>query len=240
METALDLFISYNHNDRSWAEWIAWTLEEKGYTTIIQAWDFPPGSNFALEMKKGLNRARRMVAVLSANYLSSKFAQAEWAAFFAQDPTGEKRILVPVRVAVVDLSPLDASIVYIDLVGKSENECKSDLLRGIGGNGDGEDVRPLKPQIKPSFPGVRKPAFPGSPGTASVASKALGSFPNKHMLLGLLLLTVVIFYLIEWQPFLQTSVEMTATPKETVRGGTKSVASKEKPTGTLTLKENHH
>jgi hypothetical protein len=31
--------------------------------------------------------------VLSPNYLSSKFAQAEWAAAFAGDPTGGKGIL---------------------------------------------------------------------------------------------------------------------------------------------------
>src|SRR5688500_17432827 len=107
MESPKDFFISYNHNDRYWAEWLAWTLEENGYTTIIQAWDFRPGSNFAIEMKKGLERAQRILAVLSPNYLSSKFAQAEWAAAFARDPTGEKGILVPVRVAAVELASLD-------------------------------------------------------------------------------------------------------------------------------------
>jgi hypothetical protein len=43
-------FISYNKADRQWAEWIAWALEEAGYTTVVQAWDFGPGSNFVLEM----------------------------------------------------------------------------------------------------------------------------------------------------------------------------------------------
>ena len=38
-----DFFVSYNHRDRVWAEWIAWTLEEKGHTAVIQAWDFRPG-----------------------------------------------------------------------------------------------------------------------------------------------------------------------------------------------------
>jgi hypothetical protein len=38
-----DFFISYNHADRSWSEWIAWQLEEKKYTIIIQDWDFQPG-----------------------------------------------------------------------------------------------------------------------------------------------------------------------------------------------------
>src|SRR4029077_13431766 len=41
-----DFFISYTHADRTWAEWIAFQLEEAGYITILQAWDFRPGSNF--------------------------------------------------------------------------------------------------------------------------------------------------------------------------------------------------
>ena len=45
-----DFFISYNKADKTWAEWIAWELEAKGFTTVIQAWDFRPGSSFILEM----------------------------------------------------------------------------------------------------------------------------------------------------------------------------------------------
>ena len=33
-------FVSYNKADRAWAKWIAWQLEETGYSTVIQAWDF--------------------------------------------------------------------------------------------------------------------------------------------------------------------------------------------------------
>lgn len=45
-----DFFISYTGNDRPWAEWIAWVLEEAGYSVVIQAWDFRPGGNFVLDM----------------------------------------------------------------------------------------------------------------------------------------------------------------------------------------------
>ena len=36
-ETIRNFFISYTAVDRQWAEWIAWELEEAGYTTILQA-----------------------------------------------------------------------------------------------------------------------------------------------------------------------------------------------------------
>ena len=32
-----DFFISYTTADKAWAEWIAWHLEEAGYSTVVQA-----------------------------------------------------------------------------------------------------------------------------------------------------------------------------------------------------------
>ena len=115
-----DFFISYNHRDANWAEWIAWELEENGYTTKIQAWDFRPGSNFVIEMDTALKEAKRMIAVLSANYLDSQFTPSEWTVLFAKDPRGKERKLVPVRVQEVDVDGLLGQIVYIDVVGKDE------------------------------------------------------------------------------------------------------------------------
>ncbi len=72
-------FISYNKEDLDWAEWIAWTLENEGYETILQAWDFKPGSNFVLEMDKASKEADQTIAVLSNNYIKSLFTNPEWA-----------------------------------------------------------------------------------------------------------------------------------------------------------------
>ena len=52
-------FISYSSADRAWAEWVAWELEEEGYTTIIAARDFHPSSNWAIEMQKAAAQAER-------------------------------------------------------------------------------------------------------------------------------------------------------------------------------------
>ena len=84
MPDSCDFFVSYNKADRQWAEWIAWHLEQAAYTTVIQAWDFRPGGNFVMQMQQAASRAERTVAVLSPDYLSSRFTQPEWAAAFAQ------------------------------------------------------------------------------------------------------------------------------------------------------------
>ena len=93
-----NFFISYNKADLGWAEWIAWELEEAGYTTIVQAWDFSAGGNFVLDMQKASKEAERTIAVFSDSYLQASFTQPEWASAFAQDPTGEKGLLLPIRV----------------------------------------------------------------------------------------------------------------------------------------------
>src|ERR1700737_379427 len=111
-----DFFISYTHEDHKWAEWIAWHLEASGYSCVLQAWDFHPGSNFVLEMDKATQQANRTIAILSPDYFTSHFTAAEWAAAFRRDPTGELGVLIPVRVRPCDVHGLLGSIVYIDLV----------------------------------------------------------------------------------------------------------------------------
>jgi hypothetical protein len=158
-----DFFVSYNRADRNWAEWIAWQLEEAGYTTIIQAWDFRPGGNFVIEMQRAAEQARRTLAVLSPDYLQALYTQPEWAAAFAQDPTGEKGMLLPVRVRECELKGLLSQIVYIDLVGLGQEPAKQELIAGVK-----EDR--AKPAIAPSFPGAVKHATserPDFPGGAS-------------------------------------------------------------------------
>ena len=71
-----DFFISYTSADRAWAEWIAWQLDA-GYTTVLQAWDFLPGSNFVLAMQQAAAQSQRTIAILSPHYLASRFTQPD-------------------------------------------------------------------------------------------------------------------------------------------------------------------
>ena len=126
-----DFFISYNKADRDVALWIARVLQENNYTTLIQAEDMPPGSNFVREMDKACKEAAQVLLVLSPDYLKSAYTQPEWHAFFSKDPTGDKRLLVPVRVRDCQLDGLLAQIVYIDLAGKDGDAAAETLLEGI-------------------------------------------------------------------------------------------------------------
>ena len=152
-----DFFISYTGVDQNWAEWIAWQLEDAGFDVVIQAWDFRPGGNFVLDMQKAAMESKRTIAILSPDFLKSANTQPEWAAAFAQDPTGKKSILVPVRVRECELTGLLSQIVYIDLVGHNEKDAIDTLMVGI----KNERVKPTNP---PGFPGASQTrAFPTLP-----------------------------------------------------------------------------
>jgi len=156
-----DFFISYTGVDRSWAEWIAWQLEAAGYTTVIQAWDFRPGANFAVAMQRTAAESERTIAVLSPAYLQSGFTAAEWAAAFARDPTGAQGLLLPVRIHDCEPRGLLPQIVYIDLVGLDAKVARDTLLAGV-------QRQRAKPTREPGFPGFSPrsvtvpPLFPGT------------------------------------------------------------------------------
>ncbi|MGD1943741.1 MAG: tetratricopeptide repeat protein [Leptolyngbyaceae cyanobacterium] len=159
-----DFFVSYNSADKTWAEWIAWVLEENGYTVVIQAWDFRPGGNFILDMQRAADESHRTIMVLSAAYLKAAYTQPEWAAAFKQDPTSEDRRLIPMRVAECKPTGMLAPLVYVDLVGKDEAEAEQLVLAALSDR--------AKPKTRPGFPSsppsaersiAEKIEFPGHP-----------------------------------------------------------------------------
>jgi hypothetical protein len=163
-----DFFISYTGNDLTWAEWVAWVLEEAGYSVVIQAWDFRVGGNFVLDMQKA-TEANRTIAVLSSLYLQKPFPQSEWAAAFAQDPTSINRKLIPVRVEDCNPTGLLGQIVYVDVFNCDETEAQQRLLAAV------KDGR-MKPEQRPAFPGKaierQIPEHVPFPGTSEAVMQA--------------------------------------------------------------------
>jgi hypothetical protein len=106
-----------------------------------------------------------VVAVVSAAYLRSAHGEAEWRAFYAQDPSGERGLLLPIRVDRVDPSGLLKTRIYVDLVDQDAASAKAALLtaaRGARG----------KPTTEPEFPGDRSPVV-----SATEAPRFPGGLP---------------------------------------------------------------
>ena len=159
---ARDFFISYTGVNRPWAEWIAVELERAGYSTVLQAWDFRPGTDFLHEMQEATTSAQRTIAVLSPAYFGSDFSEAEWRSAFVKDPTGELGLLLPVRVQPCEPPGLLASRVYVDLVGADEVAARKRLLAAVD----------------PGRPRPTSAAFPGEAAGSSPGSGEKARFPG--------------------------------------------------------------
>ena len=156
----IDFFISYTRVDRAWAEWIAWQLQEASYTVRLQAWHFDYGPSWVQAIHQASMEAERTIAVLSPDYFTAPNTQPEWQAAFAQDPTGAKGILLPIRVRPCDPPGILAPRAYIDLVGLAEENAHETLLTDVRHGG-------RTPITAPPFPGApphtvpTRPRFPG-------------------------------------------------------------------------------
>ena len=153
-----DFFISYTGADRMWAEWIAWELEEAGYMTILQAWDFEAGAHFVSEMHKAMQIAERTIAVLSNEYVNSAFGEAEWQEAWRADPGGVGRKLLIFRIESCSRPGLLGQLVSEDLFGVGKEVARSRLLAAVRKGR-------RKPTAPPEFPLQEAPAkevpFPG-------------------------------------------------------------------------------
>ena len=131
-------FVSYANENEQFAKWVVEVLEGAKRSTIVQYRDFETGSNFVREMQKGLDKSNRMIALLSPEYEKSDHCQAEWAAFYNQDPSGEKRKLIPLMVGKTSLNGLAKQVVYSRIYDLSPEQAKQKILTAIGHTGDVE------------------------------------------------------------------------------------------------------
>jgi hypothetical protein len=145
---------------------------------VVQAWDFTPGKSWTHEMQHATATAAA-VAVLSAAYLESEHAEAEWQVFQAKDPVGKHGLMLPVRVGEVEPPGLLTTRIYVDLLGRDAASARAALLaaaRGARG----------KPATEPEFPrtqhppagATEAPRFPR--GTAGAVERAVSSQPVLH------------------------------------------------------------
>jgi hypothetical protein len=132
-EVAKDFFISYADTDGAWAAWIAWELEKAGYSTILNSWDFRPGSNTVLQIDHALKQAKRIIVLLSPDYLNALYTRSEWTAALQRDQLRGQNSLLPIHISECHyrMEGLLGPIIAINLVGKNEIESREILLAGV-------------------------------------------------------------------------------------------------------------
>ncbi|MFC1412267.1 TIR domain-containing protein [Streptacidiphilus sp. N1-12] len=144
-DSRADFYISYAEVDREWAEWIAWNLEEGGFSTILKQWDFRPGTNVILEIQRAAQHSIRTILVMSSAY-EIELTAAHWGPAFNEDRGGRFGAMLPVRVENVRLAGVIADLISVDFIGVDEETARRRLLEAAKGTRQ-------KPLTAPSFPG---------------------------------------------------------------------------------------
>ena len=178
MASRVDFFVSYDLADRPWAEWIAWQLEADGYQVVMDSRGYGNNWQWAREMRDLISRGLRAVAVLSSSWYYTNGEEANedededrWRVFDAEDPSGERGLLLPVRVREADPPELLRARVHADLVGRDAVNAREALLAAARSvRGKPTDKREFpdfrgRPEVKgieaPRFPGGRQPVGNG-------------------------------------------------------------------------------
>ena len=130
-----DFFINYTSPDRPWAEWIAWTLEESGYSVEASSWQ--PDDTVTQVWRRSANFDRGIV-LLSKSYLKLMDAAPEQAVLEDLYRLIRDRKLIPVRVEECSPTGWLAAIAYLDLVGTSEPEAEQAILDALQKSPEGD------------------------------------------------------------------------------------------------------
>jgi len=151
-----DIFVSYTSSDRDWAFWIGQELEALGHTAYVHEWEISAGGDIPAWMEDRIQKADRVLCVVSSVYLTKDYSS--WERRAAQWAAQSKRpnFVVPVFVEDCEAPITFAHIKRCDLFGLSEDDARARLKTY------------LAPAAKPSgpaqFPGGKQsgPArFPG-------------------------------------------------------------------------------
>lgn len=131
--TPKDFFISYSSADRLWAEWIVWHLEQAGYSVELPDFGLQSGYNFALNIDNITREAKRIIAILSPNYIRSLYSQLDWALTIKRDARAKQGLVLLVHVEECKhiLKDILGSVKFINVVAQDSSKVQEILLTSI-------------------------------------------------------------------------------------------------------------
>src|ERR1700688_705685 len=113
-----DFFVSRRGSVTGIAQEVADVVQEKGYSVIVQDYDFRSSDSVTERMHDGLKNARDLIILLSDDYDQSAYTRKEFTSFEAQRlRSPEERHTIILRCEDVSPEGLLADVIYQDLVG---------------------------------------------------------------------------------------------------------------------------
>lgn len=107
-----DVYLCYNSADLEWVKALAEQIESetidgspsaRSLSAFFDRWDIAPGQSLIDQMNEGMKTARKIVAVLSPEFIEADWPRFEWKHIVAQDPNNAKGRLIPLMLRDVSL-----------------------------------------------------------------------------------------------------------------------------------------
>lgn len=148
LEEMHDSFIIYHREDREWAEWIAWQLDNAQFSTILPVWGVLPGTDIELELHKAERKAKRTILLLSPNFFRTFANTPNWIDPLKRDAIEQQNKIVSIYIRDYRGKHRKhlASINYIDLSKTEAESARKVLIEVMRGEY-------IKPVVEPPFPG---------------------------------------------------------------------------------------
>jgi len=124
-----DVFISYAHEDRPYAELVRGYLLGRNHSVLSEEEDLQPGADWDEAITHSLEASGTVILILSPAFMSSKWCLYEAGIALAKQQRNEG-LVIPIIVGAVDLAGLPASLRRLRLVdGRFRDEAC--LLREV-------------------------------------------------------------------------------------------------------------
>jgi tetratricopeptide (TPR) repeat protein len=122
-----DIFISYSSSDKKWADWIGLELEKLGHVAHIHEWEIDAGGDIPAWMEDRIQKADRVLCVVSSVYLTKPYSSwerraAQWAA-----ASNRPNFVVPIFVEDCEAPITVAHLKRCDLYGLTEVDARNRL-----------------------------------------------------------------------------------------------------------------
>jgi hypothetical protein len=167
-----DVFLSFAPEDRMWADWIGFVLEQAGIRVVAQGTGFAAGADVHAEVGRAVATAGCTMVLLSPSYVRSSQAGAVWETLAAAESGRLRRPLIPICVAEVRLTPPFDAWNAVDLTRLDRQSAAEALLRSLDQPVmTGPDAEP-ETHSGPRFPGARPPVWSVPARNASFTGRA--------------------------------------------------------------------
>jgi len=126
--------ISYVTEDRDWADWMTWVLEEHGHEVTTQELDAQLSREDVVELEESFTVADRTLLVMSDHLLKTNFNQLLLAPMLRK-ASASGRSLLPIRIDECQPGEPLASLQVLDLLDQTEAEAEQKLVEALSGTG---------------------------------------------------------------------------------------------------------